>query len=209
MPAFPQIVFLKNFITSPRIEVGDYTYFHDPVAPQDFEKNNVLYHFDFIGDRLVIGKYCSLARDIRFIMNGANHSLAGFSAYPFYIFGHDWANSPPPDEGKTSRGDTVVGNDVWIGYGATILPGVRIGDGAIVGAQAVVASHVEPYTIVAGNPARPVRKRFDDRTIARLLAIRWWDWPVERITENLPQIVRGDRAWLESLSPAEPLPSPE
>lgn len=199
--AFPQIAFLKNVITSPMIEVGDYTYFDDPEGPEDFERRNVLYHFDFIGDRLVIGKFCSIARGVRFLMNGGNHSLAGLSAYPFYIFGRGWEGHVPPDEDRTSKGDTVVGNDVWLGYGATVLPGVTIGDGAVIGACSVVSGNVAPYTIVAGNPARPIRRRFDEATIDRLLALRWWDWPIDRITASLDAIVRGDIAGLERAWP--------
>jgi virginiamycin A acetyltransferase len=197
IPAFPQIAFLKNVITSPLIEVGDYTYFDDPEGPEHFERRNVLYHFDFIGDRLVIGKFCSIARGVRFLMNGGNHSLAGFSAYPFCIFGHGWEGQVSPDEKCTSKGDTVVGNDVWLGYGATILPGATIGDGAVVGACLLVSSNVAPDTIVAGNPAGPIRRRFDEPTIDRLLALRWWDWPIERITARLEAIVRGDMGELE------------
>jgi virginiamycin A acetyltransferase len=131
-------------------------------------------------------------------MNGANHSMAGFSTYPFYIFGGAWADMVPPDENQTSRGDTVVGSDVWIGYGATILPGIKIGHGAIIGACSVVTRDVEPYTIVGGNPAQPIRKRYDDATMARLLELDWWDWPVAKLTPHLPAFIRGDRDWLAS-----------
>ncbi|MEQ8820776.1 MAG: CatB-related O-acetyltransferase [Sumerlaeia bacterium] len=196
------LVFLNQVIECERIIVGDYTYFDDPAGPENFEKNNVLYHFDFIGDRLIIGRYCSIARGVRFLMNGGNHSLAGFSSFPFYIFGDDWGNHVPPQDSSTNKGDTVVGNDVWIGFGATVLPGVSIGDGSIVGAGSVVTRDVEPYTIVGGNPARPIRKRFDEETIGQLLRVRWWNWPVEKVTENLGAIVRGDKEWLAMLEAA-------
>lgn len=189
---YRDLVYLRNVVKSPLIIVGEYTYLDEPAGAENFERHNVLYHFDFIGDRLVIGKYCCLARQIRFLMNGANHSLAGLSAYPFYIFGGDWAAFPPPDESSTSKGDTVVGNDDWIGFGATILPGVTIGDGAIVGACSVVTRDVPPYAIVGGNPARVIRTRFTDDVVAELLDIRWWDWPVEKVTANLKAIVSGD-----------------
>lgn len=198
IPNYRNLVFLNQVVRSDRIIVGDYTYFDDPLGPEEFESRNVLYHFEFVGDKLIIGKYCSLARDIRFIMNGGNHSLAGFTSYPFYIFGHAWEQIRPPDEEATSKGDTIVGNDVWIGAGATVMPGVTIGHGAVIGACSVVTSDVEPYSIVGGNPARLIRKRFDERTIARLLEICWWNWPVEKVTANLRAIVAGDTEWLHA-----------
>lgn len=197
MKDFPDIGFLKPLVKSPRIEVGDYTYLHEPEGPENFEKNNVLYHFDFVGDRLVIGKYCSLARGIRFIMNGANHPMGGYTAYPFFIFGRGWEQEEPLK--RQTKGNTVVGNDVWIGYESVIMPGVRIGDGAIVAARSVVTRDVEPYTVVAGNPARPIRKRFDDEVIERLLQIRWWDWPPEKVTIHRERLLRGDAEWLRTI----------
>jgi len=188
MPGHPRVGFLKAFVTRPNIVVGDYTYYDDPERPEHFQDRNVLYHYEFTGDRLVIGRYCALAAGVRFIMNGANHALDGFSTYPFVIF-PDW-QAPIPQ--FPSRGDTVVGNDVWIGWEAAILPGVRIGDGAIVAARAVVTRDVEPYTVVAGNPAMPVKRRYDDATVAALLEIAWWDWPAEKIQRNLAAITGAD-----------------
>jgi virginiamycin A acetyltransferase len=192
LPHYQGVIFLRNVVKSPLIEVGEYTYYDDPTGALDFEQRNVLYHFDFIGDRLVIGRYGAIARDVRFIMNGAAHSMAGVSTFPFYIFGGDWAAHPPPESNPPHRGDTVVGHDVWIGYAATIMPGVRIGNGAIIGACSVVTRDVPPYAIVAGNPARIVRTRFDEATIARLQGVAWWNWPIEKVTRHLDAIVQGD-----------------
>jgi virginiamycin A acetyltransferase len=183
---FPQIGFLKNYITRDNIVVGDYTYYDDPLGPHRFEEN-VLYHFDFVGDKLIIGKFCAIARNVQFIMNGANHSLKGFSTYPFYIFKNGWEHAIPGSNNKTS--DTIVGNDVWIGYDATIMPGIKIGDGAIVASKAVVTKDVSPYSIVGGNPANVIRMRFDEKTINSLMSIGWWDWPIEKITKKLPEII--------------------
>jgi virginiamycin A acetyltransferase len=191
-----QIVYLNQVVTSPLIEIGDYTYYHDFERPEDFEKKCVLYHFDFIGDRLIMGKFCAIACGARFIMSGANHSQIGFATYPFFIFGNGWEKQAPDDDHSTHKGDIVLENDVWLGYQATVLPGITIGDGAIVGAKSVVTRDVEPYTIVGGNPARVIRKRFDDATIDTLLRIKWWDWPVEKITANMKRILSGDRDWL-------------
>ena len=190
-----RVAFLKNFITRTNIEVGDYTYYDDPAGAERFEEN-VLDHFDFIGDRLVIGRFCSIAAGVRFLMNGGNHQVATMSSYPFSIFGDGWEAAAP--EAWPYKGDTRVGNDVWIGYGATILPGVTIGDGAVVGSLSVVASDVPPYAIVGGNPARVIRHRFDDASIARLLELRWWDWEIERITRKVRAIAGTDLAALES-----------
>lgn len=191
MAGFPQVCFIKNTVTNPNIIVGDYTYYDDPEDSENFERN-VLYHFPFIGDRLVIGKFCAIARGVKFIMNGANHALTGISTYPFQIFGNGWETVMPAADELGSRGDTVIDNDVWIGYDALIMPGVRIGNGAVIASRAVVASDVPPYTIMGGNPARPIRQRFDTQTVERLEALAWWDWPVETITRHLRQIVAAD-----------------
>lgn len=193
MPGFPRVGFLKNFITRPNIVVGDYTYYDDPAGPERFETENVLYHYDFIGDRLVIGRFCAIATGARFMMNGGNHATGGFSTYPFLIFGQGWERLPPS---FPNRGDTTVGNDVWIGHQATIMPGVTIGDGAIVAAQSVVTADVRPYSVVAGNPAREVSRRFDDAVVEELLRLRWWDWPAEQITRHLEAIAGADLAAL-------------
>jgi virginiamycin A acetyltransferase len=189
----PHTVFLNTVITRATIEVGDFTYYHDPDRPEAFEDRNVLYHFDFIGDRLKIGRFCALATGVRFVMNGANHAMGGFSTYPFNIFGGGWEDGfdlASVTDGL--RGDTIVGNDVWIGREATVMPGVSIGDGAIVGAQAVVASPVPAYAVVAGNPARIVRYRFREDTIDTLLDIAWWHWTPDKIARNLDAIRGAD-----------------
>ncbi|HEU0221213.1 MAG TPA: CatB-related O-acetyltransferase [Paracoccaceae bacterium] len=187
------MTFLRPLASGRRnVEIGAYTYYDDPDAPEAFFERNVLYHFDFVGDKLIIGPFCALATGARFIMNGANHAMRGFSTYPFNIFGRGWEEGfDPATWAAENRGDMVIGADVWIGYEALILPGVRVGPGAIVAARSVVATDVPPYAIVAGNPARLVRLRFDEATIAELLSLAWWDWPVERITAALGAI-RGD-----------------
>lgn len=197
MAGFPQVGFLKPLIKNPNIVVGDYSYYDDPDGPEHFEFKNVLYHFPFIGDKLVIGKFCALGRSVRFIMNGANHKISGFSTYPFYIFGNGWESVTPPPGDLPFKGDTVIGNDVWIGYEALIMPGVQIGDGAIVAAHSVVVSNVPAYSVVGGNPAKVIKQRFPDEVVSDLLAINWWDWPVEKITRNLSSIVGADIAALK------------
>ncbi|MBE7381175.1 MAG: CatB-related O-acetyltransferase [Leptolyngbya sp. SIO1E4] len=184
-----RLAYLKNIVTNPNIVVGDYTYYDDFDTPKNFERN-VLYHFDFIGDKLIIGKFCSIASDVKFIMNGGNHRTDWFTNYPFPVFGHGW-ESAMPDQWP-NKGDTVIGNDVWIGYGATLMPGVQVGDRAIIASQAVVTKSVAPYAIVGGNPAQEIRKRFDEDTIAALLAIQWWNWDIEKITRNLKAICGSD-----------------
>lgn len=191
MKGFPQVGYLKNVITAENIIVGDYTYYDDPRGPERFEEN-VLYHFPFIGDKLIIGKFCAIARDVQFIMNGANHSLAGFSTYPFQIFGNGWERVTPPVQDPPHRGDTVIDHDVWIGYRATIMPGVHIGSGAVIASRSVVTRDVPAYGIVGGNPAQLIRHRFDEQTIAELLRIAWWHWDAERITAHLEAIMGGD-----------------
>ena len=191
MAGFPQMCFIKNTVRNPQIAIGDYTYYDDPENSEDFERN-VLYLYPFIGDRLIIGKFCALARDVVFIMNGANHKLSGLSTYPFQIFGNGWERVMPGLDELPMKGDTVVGNDVWLGYRAMVMPGVHIGSGAIVAAGSVVVSDVPPYAVVGGNPAKVIKTRFDAATVERLLAIAWWDWPVETITRNLESIVGGD-----------------
>jgi virginiamycin A acetyltransferase len=180
---YERLCFLKNVITNPNIIVGDYTYYDDFEDVENFQKN-VKYHFDFIGDKLIIGKFCMIASGVTFIMNGANHLTAAISSYPFAIFGEAWKNAM---DGKSypSKGDTIIGNDVWIGYNATIMAGVQIGDGAIIAANATVVKNVEPYSIVGGNPANEIKKRFSEEDIKKLLDIKWWDWDIEKITKNV------------------------
>ena len=189
-----QIVYLDAVVHDPNISVGAYTMYNDFVNdPVDFEKNNVLYHYPVNHDRLVIGKFCSIACGTKFLFNSANHSLHSLSTYPFPIFYEEWGDA----EGGVAaawdnRGDIIIGNDVWIGYEAVVLSGVHIGDGAIIGARAVVTRDVEPYTIVGGVPAKPIRKRFSDAVIEKLRALRWWDLPPARIQELAPLIQSGD-----------------
>ncbi len=188
----PRLAFLKNHITRKNIIVGDYTYYDDPAGVANFEAN-VLYHFDFVGDKLIIGKFCAVATNVKFIMNGANHNITGFSSFPFPIFGGAWSmENLPADFAFPSRGDTIVGNDVWLGYDSLIMPGVHIGDGAIIASRAVITKDVPPYALVGGHPARVIRTRFDERTIAALLEIRWWDWDAAKITRNLRAICGTD-----------------
>jgi len=183
---YDRLCFLKNIIKHPNIVVGDYTYYDDFESVENFEKN-VKYLFDFIGDQLIIGKFCMIASDVTFIMNGANHLSEGISTYPFAIFGEDWSQAM---EGKTypSKGNTTVGHDVWIGYGVTIMPGVTIGDGSIIAAKSVVTKDVAPYSIVGGNPAIEIRKRYSEVKIRELLEIAWWDWSIEKITQHVQDI---------------------
>lgn len=192
MAGFPQVGFLKALVCGPNIEVGDYTYYDDPDGPERFEAENVLYHFPFLGDRLVIGRYCAIARGVRFVMNGANHAMGGVTTYPFGIFGNGWERVRPGLDDVQTRGDTVVGNDVWIGYEALVMPGVTVGDGAIVAARSVVTRDVPPYAIVGGNPARVLRMRFDEATVDALRDIAWWHWPADKVTRNLEALTGLD-----------------
>ena len=195
IPGVRRTGFLKPFITRPNIIVGDFTYYDDPRGPEHFE-SNVLYHFDFTGDRLIIGRFCSIAAETKFIMNGGNHPTDWLTTYPFPIFGQGWEPAMP--ERWPVKADTQVGNDVWIGYGALIMPGVTIGDGAIIASGSVVTRDVAPYAIVGGNPAVVIRSRFDEQTTHRLLTIRWWDWDLEKITRNVRIICSSDVAALEA-----------
>lgn len=190
-------VYLKNVITDPTIEVGEYTTYDDfENDPRDFQKNNVLYHYPECNpERLVIGKFCSLGCGTKFIFNAANHNLDSLSTYPFDVFFEEWELSPDVkaiSNAWKNKGDIIVGNDVWIGYDAIIRSGVTIGNGAIIGTRALVTKDVEPYTIVGGIPAKLIRKRFDDETIAELERIQWWNWDTEKIKKNLSAIQSGD-----------------
>jgi virginiamycin A acetyltransferase len=187
---YDRMCFLKNIVKNPLIEVGDFTYYDDFEDVANFEKN-VKYLFDFTGDKLIIGKFCAIASGVKFIMNGANHHMDAVSTYPFSIFGNGWEDAMG---GKIFpfKGDTIVGNDVWIGFNAVIMPGVQIGDGAVVASCSVVTKDVEPYSIVGGNPAREIRKRFPDAHIQALLDLQWWNWHEEKITRNLSLLTGND-----------------
>lgn len=205
MEGFPQVCFIKNTVKNPDIVIGDYTYHDDPEDSEGFERN-VLYHFPFIGDKLVIGKFCAIARGVKFVMNGANHKLSGLSTYPFQIFGGGWEKVMPKPGELPYKGDTVIGNDVWMGYEALVMPGVRIGNGAIVSSRSVVVADVPAYTVVGGNPAKVIRARFEPDDVAMLETLAWWDWPIEKVTAHLELIVAGDvhalkravDAWVDS-----------
>jgi len=189
LPDYNRLCFLKNIVKNPNISVGDYTYYDDFDDVRNFEKN-VKYHFDFVGDKLIIGKFCMIASGATFIMNGGNHLTNSISSYPFSIFGGDWETAM---NGKSFpyKGDTIIGNDVWIGHKAVIMPGVKIGDGAIIATNSTVVKDVDPYTIVGGNPAQPVRKRFSEEQINVLLELKWWNWDIEKITRSV-QILTGN-----------------
>lgn len=188
-----QIVYLKNVITKDNIEVGDYTIYNDFVHdPRDFEKNNVLYHYPVNGDKLIIGKFCSIACGSKFLFTSGNHSLKSLSTYTFPIFFEEWGlDSKNITAAWDNKGDIVIGNDVWIGFEAVIMSGVTIGDGAIIGTRSVVTKDVPPYTIVGGVPAKPIRKRFSDEVISELTALQWWNWSEDRIKINIDAIQAG------------------
>jgi virginiamycin A acetyltransferase len=193
-----RVVFLKPLVRSPRIEVGEYTYYDSFGDPLEFERDAVLYAFG--PERLVIGRFCALASGVRFLMPGANHADRGPSTFPFGVFGPPWDGTMDLVMSAPSRGDTVVGSDVWIGYSALVLPGVTIGHGAVIAAASVVASDVPPYAVVAGNPARVVRTRFGEADVERLLRAAWWDWPIALVTEHARTIMAGTPAELEEIA---------
>src|SRR6056297_3711132 len=190
LPNYNTLCFLKNIVTNPNIIVGDYTYYDDFEDAANFEKN-VKYHFYFVGDKLIIGKFCMIASDVTFIMNGANHLTESISTYPFAIFGNGWENAM---DGKTypQKGDINIGNDVWIGYNSTIMAGVTIGDGAIIATNSTVVKDVEPYSIVGGNPAKEIKKRFSEDIISKLLELKWWNWDIQKITKNIQSLTNNN-----------------
>lgn len=198
MAGFPQVCFINNTVQNPNIVIGDYTYYDDPEDSENFERN-VLYHFPFIGDKLIIGKFCALARGVKFIMNGANHKTSGISTYPFQIFGNGWEKVMPEPGDLPYKGDTVIGNDVWIGYDVLVMPGVHIGDGAIISSRSVVVRDVPAYSVVGGNPATVLKQRFPDEVVTQLQALAWWDWPIEIITRHLGAIAAADVGALKAL----------
>lgn len=189
-----ETVYLKNVIDNPNIQIGDYTIYNDFVHdPREFRKNNVLYHYPINKDRLIIGKFCSIACGAKFLFNSANHKMASLSTYTFPLFFEEWdLEKENVAQAWDQKGDIMIGNDVWIGYEAVILSGVTIGDGAVIGCRAVVTKDIPPYTIVGGVPAKPIRKRFDEETIKELQKIKWWDWPEEKIAGKIPAIQAGD-----------------
>lgn len=189
-----QTVYLKNVVNNANIEIGDYTMYNDFVQdPIDFQKNNVLYHYPVNQDKLKIGKFCSIACGAKFLFTSGNHTMKSLSTYPFPIFFEEWGlDGKDICDAWDNKGDIVIGNDVWIGYEAVILSGVTIGDGAVIGSRAVVTKDVEPYTIVGGVPAKPIRKRFGEQTIEKLEKIGWWDWSEEQIRQNIGAIQAGD-----------------
>jgi virginiamycin A acetyltransferase len=200
IPEQPRVVLLKPLVKSALIEVGEYSYYDDPDEPTAFETRNVLYHYG--PEKLVIGKFCALGEGVRFIMNGANHRMDGPSTFPFPIMGASWAEHFDLIANLPGRGDTVIGNDVWLGYRATVMPGVRVGHGAIVASGAIVVDDVPDYGIAGGNPASLIRSRFSEADVARLLALAWWDWPAEHITVHLRTIMSGSIDELEAAAPA-------
>ncbi|AFS78217.1 streptogramin A acetyltransferase VatD [Gottschalkia acidurici 9a] len=192
------ICFIKNVITRPNITVGDYTYYDDINGADKFEEH-VTHHYEFIGDKLIIGKFCAIAKGVEFIMNGANHRMNSVTTYPFNIMGNGWEKVIPSLDDMPFKGDTIVGNDVWIGQNVTIMPGVHIGDGAIIAANSVVTKDVSPYHIVGGNPIKVIKKRFNDELIDYLLEIKWWDWPAEKVFSNLEILCSSDLNRIKSI----------
>lgn len=199
MKTAPRVGYLKPLVKAANVEIGDFTYYDDPEGPEHFYEKCVLYHYPFVGDWLRIGKFCALAQGVRFIMNGANHAMGGFSTYPFNIFGQGWEQGfDTADWARENRGDTVVEHDVWMGMGVTVMPGVTVRSGSVIATGSVVVADAPPYAIVGGNPARVIRLRYDERTIARLLEIAWWNWPKDKITRNLDALRRSDLSKLEA-----------
>jgi len=186
IPGYEKEIYVKPTIKNPNIIVGEFTY----IADSEFE-SHVTHHYEWNGDKLIIGKFCQIATGVEFVMNGANHQMNAVSTFPFYTM-EGWEMAPPAISDLPLKGDTIVGNDVWIGQNAVILPGVHIGDGAIIGANSVVGSDIPPYTIVVGNPARETRKRFDDELIRLLLAFKWWDKSIEAINQLIPLLTSSD-----------------
>lgn len=190
-------VYLKNVVSHPRITIGDFTIYNDPLRdPREFERQNVLYLEPEATDRLVIGRFCSIACGAKFLLNGGSHALGSLSIYPFPFLAEQWPVAMEPREAFDDRGDIVVGNDVWIGFEAVVMAGVRIGNGAIIGSRALVTRDVPDYAIVGGVPARPIKYRFPEATVRELLELAWWDWPVERIAAHIGAIRGGDLATL-------------
>ncbi|MBP3537997.1 MAG: CatB-related O-acetyltransferase [Muribaculaceae bacterium] len=193
-PAIPSLCYIKNVVKNPRIIIGDYTYYDDIDGADRFEEH-VTHFYEFIGDRLIIGNFCAIAKGVAFVMNGANHRMDCATTYPFYIMGGDWGSAiAPVNDELPLKGDTVVGNDVWIGQNVTIMPGVHIGDGAIIGTNATVASDIPPFSIAVGNPAKVMRRRFDDEMINLLERLQWWNRAIEEVDKLIPILTNSDIA---------------
>jgi virginiamycin A acetyltransferase len=179
-------IYIKPTIRNKNIIVGDFSY----IADSDFE-SHVTHHYEWNNDKLIIGKFCQIASGVEFVMNGANHQMNAVSTFPFYTL-EGWEQTQPTQNDLPIKGDTIIGNDVWIGQNATILPGVHIGDGAIIGANSVVGSDIDPYTIVVGNPAKPIRKRFNEELIDIMEKLKWWDKSIEEINSLIPLLTSSD-----------------
>lgn len=197
--AIKSVCYIKNVVTRPNIIIGDYTYYDDINGGERFEEH-VTHHYDFIGDKLIIGKFCAIARGIEFVMNGANHRMNSVSTYPFNIMGCGWEKATPALTDLPLKGDTVIGNDVWIGQNVTVMPGVHIGDGAIIAANSTVTKDIPAYHIAGGNPCRILKKRFEGELIQHLLTIKWWDWPSEKLFDNLEILCSGDLSKIKEIS---------
>ncbi|MBP2001378.1 virginiamycin A acetyltransferase [Paenibacillus shirakamiensis] len=199
--AIRTVCYIQNLPRRANVEIGDYTYYSDNTHSPELFYDHIQHHYEFLGDKLRIGKFCAIAEGVTFIMNGANHRMDGFTTYPFNIFGGGWEKVTPMVEQLPFKGDTVLGNDVWIGQQVTIMPGVTIGDGAIVASNSTVVKNVEPYTIVGGNPAKVIKKRFSEEIIQLLLELQWWNWDEEQIFEHLDTLVSAhDLETLKGLS---------
>lgn len=193
-----RICYIKNVITRPNILVGAYSYYDDENGSEKFEEH-VTHHYEFIGDRLIIGKFCAIAKGVEFIMNGANHRMGSATTYPFNIMGHGWEKAMPSLVELPLKGDTVVGNDVWIGQNVTVLPGIHIGDGAIIAANSVVSKNVPSYHVAGGNPCKIIKKRFSGELIDYLLQLRWWDWPADKIFNHLDELCSSDLTRIQQI----------
>lgn len=186
------VCYISNLPKRPNVEIGDYTYYSDNHNNPENFYDHIRHHYDFLGDKLIIGKFCAIAEGITFIMNGANHRMDGITTYPFNIFGSGWEKVTPTLDQLPYKGDTIIGNDVWIGQNVTIMPGVKVGDGAIIASNSTVSKNVDPYTIVGGNPAKLIKKRFSEETIQKLLHLQWWNWDEGKIFENLELLTSGE-----------------
>lgn len=206
MVGIDRVCFLKNIITRPNIIVGDYTYYDDEEDVHNFEKN-VMYHYDFLGDKLVIGRFCQIASGVKFLMNGMLHNVSVWTTFPFSIFSEDISKRYEAGEFFPTKGDTIIENDVWIGHNVTIMPGVHISNGAVIGTNALVTKDIGPYEIWGGNPAKLIRRRLQDDVIEILLQVQWWDWDIEKILENVDTLLSNDKNKLLTLMSATGGPS--